>query len=115
MKDVEEVLPFEIISKAGESKSFSMLAIDEARKKNYQQALAYMEKAEIRLRQAHQIQFGLLQEEAKGNRNEVSVVLVHAQDHLTMALIEQEHAKEFYEVYKRIDHIETILKARNEL
>ncbi|MOA67136.1 Lichenan-specific phosphotransferase enzyme IIA component [compost metagenome] len=42
--------------------------------------------ARVSSRTAHKIQTSLLQQEASGNKYEVSVLLIHAQDHLMNAI-----------------------------
>ncbi|MNW57331.1 Lichenan-specific phosphotransferase enzyme IIA component [compost metagenome] len=42
--------------------------------------------ARVSSRAAHKIQTSLLQQEASGNKYEVSVLLIHAQDHLMNAI-----------------------------
>lgn len=93
---------FALILSAGNSKSNSMLAIKSAREGHFDEADAYLELAQTELVNAHQIQTELIQKEAKGHKIELNLIMVHAQDHLTMALSVLENAKEFRNLYEEI-------------
>ena len=47
----------------------------------------------------------MIQGEARGESQEINVILIHAQDHLTTAMIMLEQAKEFINVYKIIKEL----------
>ena len=74
MQDMELII-FEIISNGGNAKA---LVYEEARK--------LLEEADTFLNKAHQVQTDLIQKEAAGERNEVTVLFVHAQDHLMTSI-----------------------------
>lgn len=57
---------------------------------------------------AHRIQTDLIQEEARGNHAEISLLLVHAQDHLMNAITVKELAEEFITLHKRIEEKVTV-------
>ncbi|WP_251861381.1 PTS lactose/cellobiose transporter subunit IIA [Clostridium sp. Marseille-Q2269] len=105
MDDDKYSLAFQLILNAGNSKSASKMAIESAKKFEFEQAEKYLEEAERELKIAHKSQVDMIQREAQGHMIEVNIVLVHAQDHLTMAMIEKDHAKEILDIYKIIKPI----------
>ncbi|STY42998.1 Lactose-specific phosphotransferase enzyme IIA component [Listeria grayi] len=56
--------------------------------------------ADDALLEAHHSQTALIQGEARGDRTEVSLLLVHAQDHLMNAITFKDLAKEIVELYR---------------
>ena len=54
------------------------------------------------LHQAHDFQTKMLQDEARGNAIPLNIILVHAQDHLTGAILVRDLADEFIEINKRL-------------
>jgi len=75
-----------MIVKSGEAKSNCMRAIGEARKSNFIEAENLLEAAKECLLAAHELQTGLLQEEAGGNKHDITILMIHAQDHLMNAM-----------------------------
>ncbi|TDW09480.1 PTS system cellobiose-specific IIA component [Breznakia blatticola] len=101
MDEVYEV-SFQLILAAGNSKSESMIAIRNAREGKFDEALEHVKNAQESLTEAHQIQTDLIQGEARGEKCEVTLIMVHAQDHLNMALLTMDQAKEMIHLYKEI-------------
>ena len=102
MDEMKYLNDFSIISFAGDSKSKSMLAIKAAREGDFDKAEAYMKAAEEGMNLAHEKQFEMLQQESNGNPVDLTIVTVHGQDHLTMAIMMYDLAKEFMYLYKEI-------------
>ena len=100
---------FGLILNAGNSKSKSMMAIEEARDYNFAEAEALIkearEEAREDLRLAHQTQTELIQGEARGEKQEVSLMMVHAQDHLTTAMMMADQAEEFLNIYRLLSSL----------
>jgi len=92
---------FTLITHAGSSRSNSMGALQAARKGEYAEAHELLEAAENDLREAHGAQTALVQQEAGGTPVPLNVILVHAQDHLTSAIIVRELAEEILYMYER--------------
>ena len=57
------------------------------------------------LKSAHQTQTELIQGEARGEKSELSLILVHAQDHLTTAMIMIDQAEEFLNIYRLLSKV----------
>ncbi len=104
MTDLYET-SFGLILNAGNSKSNSLMAIEAAREFDFEEAEELIKKAEEDLHLAHETQTELIQKEAGGEKSEVNIILVHAQDHLTTAMIMIEQAREFIHIYKLLSKV----------
>jgi Phosphotransferase system cellobiose-specific component IIA len=92
---------FQLIASAGMSKSNSMEAIINAREGNFEKAHQLLKKAEENLNEAHTVHFQMLQKEASSEaKKEMSLIPVHAQDHLTMATIYHDMAIDIVNLYE---------------
>lgn len=98
-------IAFQLIISAGNSRSNSMLAIKAAREFRFEDAREFLKQANEEFVAAHEIQTNLIQGEAQGNAKEVNLILVHAQDHLTMAMMAYDNAQEFLNLYGLIDEL----------
>lgn len=97
-----ETIVFTIISESGEAKSLCMEAIDFAKQGAFDKAEQCIEEAERKLASVHLKQTSLIQSEAQGNRIEISLLLIHAQDHLMNAGILKDLGREFIELYRNM-------------
>ena len=88
--------------------SASLEAIAFARQGDFENASEKMKLAREEISAAHRIQTDLIQEEARGNHAEISLLLVHAQDHLMNAITVKELAEEFITLHKRIEEKVTV-------
>lgn len=102
MEELYEIA-FGLILHAGNARSQSIQAVKEAEKGDFTQAEECMKTAREELHQAHEIQTGLLQEEAGGDKKELNLLMVHAQDHLAMAMSQQEVSLQIIHLYKRME------------
>ena len=114
MREEDYEVSFQIIATAGDSKGYSMDAIGDARKGNFDLAKEKLKEANKRLLEAHQLQTDMIAKEAGGESVPVNIILVHSQDHLTMANVAEELAEEMVYLYETIgslkDEIEEIKK-----
>lgn len=99
MNENEQII-MDIIVNGGNARAKSIEAIREARAGHMDAASNYMEEANTSIVKAHQIQTTMIQDEAKGNHHEMTLLMVHAQDHLMNAMTVYELAKEIIEDYK---------------
>ncbi len=97
-----EQLILKIITQSGDAKSYAMEAIQYAKQKDFSKAQESIERVNEKLREAHREQTTLIQNEAQGNKTEVTLLLIHAQDHLMNAITLRDMAKEFIELYERV-------------
>lgn len=100
---------FTLIGIAGDSKAESMEAINCAKKGDFEGARSHLAAADETMVKAHDAQTEMLQQEAEGNPVKVNIILVHAQDHLTMAQIMRDMAEQFVDLYQTVQD----LKASN--
>ena len=97
-------ISFGIIGHAGDAKSIAFDAISEAKKGNIEVAREKIKESKEVMVKAHRFQTELIQNEASGNKTEMSVILVHAQDHLMNAMNFQQLAEEFIDLYERLEN-----------
>ncbi|MCM1233891.1 MAG: PTS lactose/cellobiose transporter subunit IIA [Ruminococcus flavefaciens] len=102
MDDEKYMSSFQLIAQAGEAKAEAIQAIKAAREGRFEDADILLKSAEEKNAKAHDIQFGMIQQESSGTPVNVNVILIHAQDHLTMAMTMQDIAEEMIELYKRL-------------
>lgn len=95
-------ISFNIIAHAGDAKGLAFEAIREAKAGNIESAREKLIESKDIMVKAHRFQTELIQNEASGNKTEMSVILVHAQDHLMNAMTFQQLAEEFIDLYERI-------------
>jgi PTS system cellobiose-specific IIA component len=94
-----ELTIMNIINFSGDARSLCMEAIEYAKSGEIDKSRDYIDKANSKLAQAHRSQTMLIQEEAKGEGNPVSLLMVHAQDHLMNAITVKDMATEFIDLY----------------
>ncbi|MBO0568378.1 PTS lactose/cellobiose transporter subunit IIA [Clostridium botulinum] len=98
---MEEMI-LNIITHSGEARTYAMEAIQYAKKSDLIKAKNTIEKSNEELGLAHSYQTNLIQEEAAGNKAEISLLLIHAQDHLMTTMTLKDLAIELVEVYMRL-------------
>ena len=84
-----ETVIFEIILHAGNARAESYDALAAAKTGDFAAAAAHLGKAEEEIGIAHRAQAGVIQREAAGEKQEVSILFIHAQDHLMTAMAEK--------------------------
>lgn len=95
-----------LIAGAGDSRGYCMEAIEQARTGEFEQARQSLEKATEGMVNTHDIQTQLIREEMTGTGQPVSLLMVHAQDHLNFALTMRDVAEEFVLIYERLEKLE---------
>ncbi|TZE80966.1 PTS lactose/cellobiose transporter subunit IIA [Calorimonas adulescens] len=95
-----------LIAYSGEARSLAMEAIGYAKNGEYERAEESLNEADEKLAMVHDMQTKLLQREASGESFSMSILLVHAQDHLMNAITIHTLAKEFLDVFKRLNELE---------
>lgn len=97
---------FVIISSAGTAKSFVFEALRESRKGNFELASGLLKSADDELKKAHEVQTELLQNEAAGNSEEtISLLMIHAQDHLMTSMLARDLADEIIALNRELHQI----------
>lgn len=91
---------FPIISLAGESKSLAYEALRLAKENKFDEAEEKMKEADSLLLKSHEFQTNLIIREADGEKIEITMLFVHAQDHLMTAMSEKNLIKEMIDILK---------------
>lgn len=99
-------LAFNIIVHAGESRTLSSQAMDAAEDYDFEKAEELLDKANEEFLACHEVQTGMLTKEANGEKNEVNVILIHSQDHLTMATMAMDNARRWIKINKKLQNLE---------
>ncbi len=93
---------FKIITFAGEAKSEAMLGIYAAKANKFDEAEQHIHNAETSLIEAEKQHMELIQAEAQGEKIEIPLLFMHAEDQMlttqTLILV----AKEFIDLYKTV-------------
>ncbi|WNS46344.1 PTS lactose/cellobiose transporter subunit IIA [Paenibacillus sp. MMS20-IR301] len=107
--DYEQTI-MQIIASSGEARSLSLKAVRTARTGNIEEAEEMIKNAKLSLTKAHKVQTGLIQAEGRGEKTEITLLMIHAQDHLMNALTVRELAVELIEEVKERKALEQQLK-----
>ncbi len=91
----------EIIVNAGQSRSLCFEALHAARQGNLDEAKSLLREADGYARQAHKMQTKLIEQEAGEARQPMTLIMVHAQDHLMNSLLARELSEEIIHLYQR--------------
>ena len=103
MTEQMELIIFEIISTGGTAKGLAYEALAAAENGDFEEAEKLLKEADEALNQAHKVQTDIIQAEARGENTEVSVLFVHAQDHLMTAIEARNLIEKMIKMYKIID------------
>ena len=98
-----ELIAFEIISNVGMAKSLAVEALRVARQGDYDKAEAKLKEASQYLLNGHHAHTSLIQQEAAGNKVELSLIIMHAEDQMMSAETFQVLAGEFIDLCKMIN------------
>ena len=91
----------EIIVNAGQSRSLCFEALHAARQGNLDEAKSLLREADGYARQAHKMQTKLIEQDAGEGRQLMTLIMVHAQDHLMNSLLARELSEEIIHLYQR--------------
>ncbi|XTZ38524.1 PTS lactose/cellobiose transporter subunit IIA [Salmonella enterica] len=101
MIELEEAV-MEIIVNAGQSRSLCFEALHAAREGHIGEARNLLREADGYSRQAHQMQTKLIEQDAGEARQPMTLIMVHAQDHLMNSLLARELTEEIIHLYTKI-------------
>lgn len=99
MNEHEEII-MQLITNSGDARSSCLKAIRAARKGEFDEADALLIKTKEFLAKAHKTQTSLIHNEMQGNHFPVSLLIIHAQDHLMNAMTMRDLAVEMIEILK---------------
>lgn len=98
---VLEEAVMEIIVNAGQSRSLCFEALHAARQGNFDEAQSLLREADGYSRQAHRMQTKLIEQDAGEAKQPMTLIMVHAQDHLMNSLLARELCEEILHLYQR--------------
>lgn len=98
-----ELIIFNIINYGGTAKSLSYEALAAAEKGDYEEADRLLKEADQNLIESHKVQTSLISKEAAGEKTEVSLLMVHAQDHLMTAIEAKSLIECMISMHKKMD------------
>ncbi|OCL27721.1 PTS cellobiose transporter subunit IIA [Orenia metallireducens] len=97
----EEII-FTIITEAGNAKGIAFEALALAREGKFEEAEAKLKECNQFFHNAHDIQTELITKEAQGEKTEVGILMVHAQDHLATATLTKDLVTEMIKMQREI-------------
>lgn len=106
MNDEQLQVVMGLIMNAGNAKGEAVAALAAAKENDFAAAEEHMKAANEALVEAHNTQTSLLTAEASGNHSEVTLLMVHSQDHLMNAISYLGLMQELIDVYKRLAVLE---------
>ncbi|MCW2258019.1 PTS system cellobiose-specific IIA component [Providencia alcalifaciens] len=100
--ELEEVVMGLIIN-AGQARSLAYTALKKAKEGDFVNAKSLMAQSHLALNEAHKVQTKLIESDMGEGRIKVSLVLVHAQDHLMNAMLARELIAELIELHEKLE------------
>ncbi|MFC6464185.1 PTS lactose/cellobiose transporter subunit IIA [Marinilactibacillus sp. GCM10026970] len=92
MNNEQEIM--QIIVHGGNARSKALMAVRSSREQNFELADTQLAEAKEAMGIAHKVQTKLIQAETRGEKIEINLLMVHAQDHLMNAMTVVELAVE---------------------
>ena len=99
--DFEQTM-MELLINAGEARSSAMMAIQCARQRDWSGADAALAASDTAAKDAHKIQTQLIGADEGSGKLPVTLILVHAQDHLMNAMLCRDLAEEMVMLRKEL-------------
>ncbi|MEA4874698.1 MAG: PTS lactose/cellobiose transporter subunit IIA [Anaerorhabdus sp.] len=95
-----ELIAFQIISAVGTARSYYIEAIQDAKQGNFEEARKKIEEGSNIFVEGHHAHAELIQKEANGELDTITLLLMHAEDQLMSAEAFKIIAEEFIDVYE---------------
>ena len=102
MKAEQMAAMMTLMSAAGDAENATMTAIDEAKAGHAERSRKLLKQEDAKLKQAHQAQTQMLTYEARGEKVDVTLLMVHSQDHLMSAMTIRRLADEIIDLYQQV-------------
>lgn len=100
--DEQEQTIINLIVNAGSARSSAIEAIQYAKAGDLEKAEESINAAKESVNEAHHAQTEMIQAEIRGEKTPLSLLMVHAQDHLMCALVVIDLAQEFVAIWQKI-------------
>jgi len=91
-----------LIIKSGQARSLAYAALKQAKQGDFDAAKTMMEQSRMALNEAHLVQTKLIEGDQGEGKMKVSLVLVHAQDHLMTSMLARELVAELIELHEKL-------------
>lgn len=98
----QEAVVMEIIVNAGEARSLCFEALAKAKKQELEQARELLKQAKDCLNRAHLTQTQLIEADQGEGKVKMTLVMVHAQDHLMTTILAHELTNEMVSMYENM-------------
>ena len=95
-----EQIAFQIISNSGDAFGLLVEGLSYAKEKNFEETDRCIKEAKQALKVAHNVQTELLCSEANGKNIELSLLFIHAQDHLMNTILAETLITEIIDMYR---------------
>ncbi|WP_196592327.1 PTS lactose/cellobiose transporter subunit IIA [Pectinatus frisingensis] len=92
-----------LLSNAGAARSAYIEAVSYAEKKDFEKASELIKEGDKLYAEGHKVHFKMIQKESAGQKNELSLLLIHAEDLLIGAEMFKIVAESFIRVYKNMN------------
>ena len=96
-----EMIVMRLVVNGGNARSTAIEALRAAKVGDFKKSDELMEEADTILKEAHEIQTEMIQNELNGNKVEVGLLMVHAQDHLMNAMTVMDLCKEMIDILRK--------------
>ena len=103
-EEMQEIY-MELIVNAGDARSCAFEAIEAAKQKEFAQAETLLVDSRKAALEAHRSQTSLIHKEACGEGVDITMTLVHAQDHLMTALLAKDLSGELLSIYQELAQV----------
>lgn len=100
-EELEEVVMGLIIN-SGQARSLAYGALRKAKEGDFEAAKAMMDQSRMALNEVHLVQTKLIEGDQGEGKMKVSLVLVHAQDHLMTSMLARELIAELIELHEKL-------------
>lgn len=97
--EIEEIV-MELVVNGGDARSKALEAITAASKQEFELAEDKMKECNESLNKAHAFQTNLIQKEMNGEKTEISLIMIHGQDHLMNAMTVRDLAVRMIDMYR---------------
>ena len=101
VNDLEEVVMGLIIN-SGQARSLAYAALKQAKQGDFAAAKAMMEQSRMALSEAHLVQTQLIEADEGEGKTKMTLVMVHAQDHLMTSMLARELVAELIELHEKV-------------
>lgn len=97
------MLVMNLVVGSGNARSTAIEALRAAKNGDFAQADALMKEADAAILSAHNMQTEMIQDELNGRSQEMTLLMVHAQDHLMNALTVMDLTRELIDILRGRD------------